>query len=118
MKITSYISKSKQAGTVLLGMVVAIILSFGQGGFLAAEETKVPTEQNTTDEEAAEEVLIVQAVNAITTTLQLQVTHFLYFISENILADGSKVDARFFEKISIDGYVNVILRQIISPNAP
>jgi hypothetical protein len=118
MKETSTIGTTKRIGTIALGIVIAFVLGFGQGDFFNGNIAKAETEQSTSDDESKEEVVIVQAVNAISTTVQLHVTHLLYFISENILTDGPKVDAGFFEKLSIDGYVNVIIRHIISPNAP
>lgn len=119
MKQVSNISSTKQVITILLGIVLAFVLGVGQTGYFNKEITKPAVEQDAnTDEDTAEEVVLVQAVNVIASTVQLHISHVLYFISETIFSDSPKSTVSYLEKPYLETYLNIIFRQIISPNAP
>ena len=119
MKRKSNISAVKQISTILLGVVIAVVLGFGQTGFFNQEITKPAVEQDSnSNEDTTEEVVLVQSVNAIASIAQLHISHVLYFISETILSDSPKITIDYLEKPYLETYLNIIFRQIISPNAP
>ncbi|MDH5476241.1 MAG: hypothetical protein OEX22_11155 [Cyclobacteriaceae bacterium] len=119
MNSTSNISKFKQIATLLLGVFIAFIIGFGNDGYFTSTIEKTSVEQkNNEGSDTTEELVLISAVNAITVTVQLHITHVFYFISENILSNSSKVTENYLEMPHVETYLNMVFRQIISPNAP
>ena len=117
MKRLAPISNLKRPATITLGVIIALILSVGQGGYFQnasfISSVEVPSSEN--DDQ---EVVMVQAVHAIASTVQHFVANALYFISELVFADEPKLLDAYLDTPYLETYLSTIFRQIISPNAP
>ena len=102
-----------------MGVLIAMVLGMGQVNYLTDTVEKPTVEQNEDEnQDTSDEIIIVSAVDAISTSAQLVISHVFYFISENILSDSPKINSGYFEKPYLVSYLTTIFRQIISPNAP
>lgn len=114
------ISNYKQLSTLILGLVMALVITVGQ---VTANNTsdKIQTQEQQdqqTDNDQAEEMLVLKAADAISTSVQVSLTHHYYFISEIIFDDQSKTDGWHIETPVLTTFMHTLFRQIISPNAP
>lgn len=107
--------------TLVIGVLLAVILVSNQiiSHYQENSVKEITKSQDaSTDEDSAAEVSFIQAVDAISSSVQMSLTHVFYFINEILLSDGSENITGYFEGPYLETYLNTIFRQIISPNAP
>lgn len=118
MKLIRNISDLNPLPTLLAGVLLAIVLVGNQVNY-DPQRTTITVEQATDDDgNNANEVVMVQVVDAIASFVEIHLIPVFYFISENLLADSQNITSSYFEKPNLATYLDFIFRQIISPNAP
>lgn len=116
-KATANISNYKRLASVLLGVVMAVVIVFGQVTSYDAPENIQENEQQT-NEDSSEDILVLKAADAIASSVQVNLTHQYYFISEIIFADEPSTSGWHIATPVLTTFMHTLFRQIISPNAP
>ena len=116
-------NKKREIGTILIGIVAALIILVGQVSYYSIQMDAV-AQQNieesaaTSDDTGNQEELRIFSNDAVSTFVQFHFNQILHFIT-NIYSEAlEQVWVHVEERVTPIVYFETLFQRIISPNAP
>ena len=102
---------------LIMGILAALTILSGQVSTQLTPSMEMSQEDSTTSD-TEQQPTIIKAVDAVSTSANVSLTHHFYFISEILHIEENHEESTFFELPKLSTFFTTLFRQIISPNAP
>lgn len=117
--------KSRKIASIIFGILAAIIIVVGQMGYVstpvkstkktAAKTEQTETKSDQTDDQQSDFIVSYQAVAQV---VHINLDHALHQIGQITFEVVSSNWLQFNDILPVSEYLETLLQQIISPNAP
>jgi hypothetical protein len=103
---------------LIMGILAALTILSGQVYTTQLTPAVEVSQEDTSSSDTEHQQTIVKAVDAVSTSANVSLTHHFYFINEILHIEENHEESTFFELPKLSTFFTTLFRQIISPNAP